>query len=234
MLSECTTRCSNATFRSTIVRVSASASARTSTTVLTSALPSLTRWRRSVTTETPAPAPVRDRSRYSLRNMVLSLVIVLGIVVLFVVLLPRPHYDAVKEINPTQAILSAQRVAPYHAVAPTGLSKKWRATSATVTGPDEKHVVHLHIGYVSPKGAYVGFEESNEDRIPFVELETAHGKFKGQVIINGQTWDKRFSSNQNDYAIDRTENGVTFVISGNSVSTDDPYAELTELAASLR
>jgi hypothetical protein len=178
--------------------------------------------------------PVRDRSRYSFANMALSLGIIVGIVVLLVVLLPRPHYDAVKEIDPTQAILSAQRVAPYKAIAPTGLPDTWRATSATVTGPDEHHVVHLHVGYVSPQGAYVAVEESNADAIPFIELESAHGKFKGQVVINGQTWDKRFSANQSDYALDRTENGVTVVVSGSSVSKDDPYAELTQLAASLR
>src|SRR4051795_7152621 len=172
MRSGCTTRCSSAASLSITDRASGSGLARTSTTPLTSALRSWMRWRRSVSTETPAPTPVRDRSRYSLTNMALSLGIIVGIVVLLVVLLPRPHYDAVKEIDPRQAILSAQRVAPYHVVAPTGLPDTWRATSATVTGPDEDHVVHLHVGYVTPKGAYVAVEESNTEAIPFIELES--------------------------------------------------------------
>jgi hypothetical protein len=177
----------------------------------------------------------RDRSRYSVTNMLLSIAIVLGIAVLLVVLLPRPHYDAVKPIDPTVAIVSAQRVAPYTVQVPTGLAAGWRPTSAQVNGPNTKHVVHLHIGYVSPKGAYVALEESNTEAIPFIELESSHGRLQGQVVINGVAWNKRFSANQTDYAIDRTDsNGVTIVISGSSLSKPDPYAELVELASSLR
>ncbi|MFL6238758.1 MAG: DUF4245 domain-containing protein [Actinomycetes bacterium] len=178
--------------------------------------------------------PVRVTSRYSLRNMALSIGVVLGIVVLLVVLLPRPHYDAVKQVDPREAILSAQRVAPYHVLVPTGLPAGWRATSAQVTGPDDHHVVHLHIGYVSPRGAYVALEESNQAATPFIELESAHGKFRGQAPVNGQTWEQRFSANQSEYSLDRTDpSGVTVVVGGSSVARDAPYAELMQLVDSL-
>src|SRR4051812_5879474 len=97
-------------FPSTTGRASAFGSVRTSTTPLRSARPSSTRWWRSVATEV-RPA---TRSRYSFMSMGLSLGIVLGIVVLAVVLLPRAHYEAVKQIDPTEPIVAAQRVASYH------------------------------------------------------------------------------------------------------------------------
>lgn len=176
-----------------------------------------------------------DRAaRHSLTNMVLSIGVVVGIVVLVVVLTPRPHDNSVKEIDPTQAIAAARRVAAYPVLAPVGLPTSWRATSATVSGPDAKRIVQLHIGFVSPKGAYVALEESNGPAIPFIELQSTHGRFTGQVVIDGVTWDQRFSSNQKDYAIDRTDaNGVTIVISGSSVSKQNPYDELIALASSL-
>lgn len=178
---------------------------------------------------------VADRaSRYSLTNMVLAIGVVIGIVVVFVVLTPRPHYNSVREIDPAQAITAARRVAPYPVLAPVGLPASWRATSATVTGPDAKRIVQLHIGYVSPKGAYVALEESNAPATPFIELQSTHGRLMGQIVIDGISWDERFSSNQKQYAIDRTDaNGVTIVITGNSVSKQNPYDELKALASSL-
>jgi hypothetical protein len=180
-------------------------------------------------------APPGARSRYGIANVALAVGVVLGIVVLLVVLLPRPHYDAVKPIDPTEAIRSAQRVAPYHVFVPTALPQAWRATSARVDGPDAHHVVHLHIGYVSPGGAYVALEESNEPAGPFIALETVKGKPLGQLLINGHTWDERFSANQSEYSLARTAtDGVSIVVAGNSVTTHDPYAELAELVTSLR
>jgi hypothetical protein len=169
------------------------------------------------------------RSRYSFTSMAMSLGIVLGIVVLAVVLLPRAHYEAVKQIDPTEAILAAQRVAPYHVLAPLGLSSSWQPTSARVEGPDEKHVVHMHIGYYTPRGAYAAVEESNGDRVPFLELETAHGKFTGQQTIGGKVWEMRYSANQKERSLDLvTADGATVVVTGSA-----QYDELAQLAASL-
>lgn len=179
--------------------------------------------------EPPAPT----RSRYSFTNMTLSLGIVLGIVVLIVLLFPRPHYNAVKPIAASelnQTIASAQRVAPYHVVVPTGLPSTWQPTSARVEGPDEEHVVQMHIGYYTPAGAYAAIEESNGSRAPFVELETAHGKFMGQLTIGNVAWEKRYSANQKERSLDLlTSDGATVVVTGSA-----QYDELAQLAASLR
>lgn len=165
--------------------------------------------------------------------MALSLGIVLGLVILAVVLLPRPHYNAVKPIDQSalgQAIASAQRVAPYRVVVPTGLPSSWQPTSARVEGPNEKHVVHLHIGFYSPKGNYVTLEESNDDAASFIKLETAHGKFIGQLTIGDVAWEKRYSANQKDSSLDMgTPDGATVIVTGSA-----DFDELAELAASLR
>jgi hypothetical protein len=162
--------------------------------------------------------------------MAMSLGIVLGIVLLVVVLLPRAHYNAVKQIDPTEAIVGGQRVAPYHVLAPSGLPSSWQATSARVEGPDDKHVVHLHIGYYTPRGAYAAVEESNGDRVPFLELETAHGKLTGQRTIGTTSWETRYSANQKDRSLDVvTPDGATVIVTGSA-----QYDELAELAASLR
>jgi len=170
------------------------------------------------------------RSRYSFASMALSLGIVLGIVVLVVLLLPRSHYNAVKQIDPTEVIVAAQRVAPYHVLAPSGLPSSWQPTSARVEGPDEQHVVHLHVGYYTPRGAYAAVEESNGDRVPFLELETAHGKLTGQRPIGTAVWETRYSANQKDRSLDvRTRDGATVIVTGSA-----QYDELAQLAASLR
>ena len=45
------------------------------------------------------------------------------------------HYNAVKQIDPAEVIVAAQRVAPYHVLAPSGLPSSWQPTSARVEGP---------------------------------------------------------------------------------------------------
>jgi hypothetical protein len=170
------------------------------------------------------------RPRYSFTNMALSLGIVLGIVVLAVVLLPRPHYDAVKQIDPTQPIRAAQRYAHYHVLAPETLPATWRPTSANVYGPDAQHVVHLHIGYYTPDRAYVTLEESDGASIPFVELETAHGKGTGERTIGGVVWHTAYSANQKQRSLWQvTADGATVIVTGSA-----SYDELTVLAMSLR
>jgi hypothetical protein len=178
------------------------------------------------TTETRA----RGRNRYSFASMGLSLGIVVAIVVVLVVLLPRPHYNAVKEINPAESIASAQRVASYHVLVPTNMPSTWRATSAGVSGPDEHHVVHLHIGYYTPQEHYAAIEEANADRVAFIELETSHGKGRGSMTIGADVWEKTYSSNQKQNSLIRTtSDGATVIVTGSA-----GYDELAVLAASLR
>jgi hypothetical protein len=165
--------------------------------------------------------------------MALSLGIVLGIVLLVVLLFPRAHYNAVKPIAAselTQTIASAQRVAPYHVVVPARLPSTWQPTSARVSGPDDRHVVQLHIGYYTPAGAYAALEESNGSRVPFIELETAHGKFMGQLTIGSVAWEKRYSANQKERSLNLLmSDGATVIVTGSA-----QYDELAQLAASLR
>ena len=165
--------------------------------------------------------------------MLMSLGVVLAVVLFVVFVLPRPHYDAVKPIDPTQMtqiLTSAKRAAPYHLRVPTGLPDRWRPTSADVTGPNDRHVVHLHIGYVTPANDYAALEESNDARVPFIELETAHGKLTGQRVVAGQVWETRYSANQKENSLDLTgSDGVTMIVTGNA-----SYDELAELTASLR
>jgi hypothetical protein len=173
---------------------------------------------------------VRVRERYTFRNMVLSLGIVIGIVVLAVVLLPRPHYNSVKEIDPTQAVLSAQRVARYHVVSPVNLPSSWRATSVKLSGPDEHHVVELHIGYYTPAGQYATVEEADAPRVKFIELQTEHGRGAGSITIGSDVWEKAYSANQKQSSLLRTTaEGVTIIVTGSA-----GYDELAVLAASLR
>lgn len=184
------------------------------------------RWPRSVAAEQRTVV----RNRYSFTNMGLSLGVVLGIVVLTVVLLPRAHYDAVKQIDPTEAIVAATRVAGYHVVAPADLSSTWRPTSARVDGPDANHVVHLHIGYYTPRSSYAALEESNAASVPFIELETAHGKLTGVRNVGGVEWQTRYSANQKQNSLVQVQpDGATVIVTGSA-----SFDELAELAASLR
>jgi uncharacterized protein DUF4245 len=177
------------------------------------------------------PTPPRRSETRSTSNLVRALGVVLALTVITVLLLQGHHTNAVRPIDPTSAINEARRVAPYDVLAPAGLSKGWRPTSArlaTPTATRRKVPVHLHIGYVTPKEQYLALEESNAASAAFISTETDHGRKGNKVLIGGTEWRRYLSADGSTRSLVLDRHGATVVLTG---TADE--AELEEFAASL-
>lgn len=172
------------------------------------------------------------RTGYKVSNMLIALGVMLAIIVAVVFLVPRRSYDAVKVVDTSTVIQSAQRLAPYHVLVPSTLPIGWRSTSVRLSPPQrEGDPVGLHIGYVTPgtPTQYAALEESNAESLAFIKLMTQHGKYAGAKIINGLLWEQRYSAERDVRSLNRTFGVVTVVVTGTA-----SYDELAVLASSLR
>jgi hypothetical protein len=160
--------------------------------------------------------------------MVLSLGLVAIAVVLFVGLTPRRHYDAVHQIDYSAPLRDAQNVAPFHIFAPTGLSPGWRPTSVRYDGNVHGRA-QWHLGFVSPKDAYVGLEETNGPSRDFIFNLSNRGLKDGTMVVDGAVWDRYLRNARSVRSIARVEGNVTILITGTAT-----YDELGELATTLR
>ena len=167
------------------------------------------------------------RTTRSLRDLVVSLGIVLAIVGFLVLFVPRPNTDAVRVVDYTPLLTQARSDAPYPIVAPVGLSERWRTTSVRYE-PDETATT-WHLGFVTPHDAYAGVEQSNGPPRAFVQEMTNYGAAEGTTEINGLTWERRLRESKAQRSLVLAQDNVTTIVTGTA-----GWDELQELAAALR
>lgn len=175
---------------------------------------------------TGRPAP---RMRQTVRDMVISMAVVLGIVGIFVAASWRPTPDPVRVVDPAPVVAAAAASADFTVLKPTGLSDGWRPTSArweptTASGA----VPVLHIGYVTPADQYAQVTQARMDYAPYLAEQTGRGVAEGPQQIRDLTW-VRMTGDNDDRSLVLTQDGVTTVVYGSA-----GWDELTTLAASLR
>jgi hypothetical protein len=166
------------------------------------------------------------RMRQTVRDMVISMLVVSGAVLLLVFPWNRSQPDPVRVIDPTPVITGARATEPWPVLAPVGLASTWRCTSARITtAGDGQDVVHL--GYVTPGTTYVGLEQSATKELTFVAEQTVGGSPTGSATLAGVTWQKYESTDGKHVSYVRRADGATYVATGSD------WAELTTFTTSL-
>lgn len=170
------------------------------------------------------------RSRQSVRDMILSMLAVGGVVAVAYVFVPHSEGDGVQPVQYQVAAASAKRAAPFPLLSPEGLPQKWRATSveyhdASSKGSDGHSSWHL--GFVTPSGQYAAVEQSDAPREEFLAAQVAGGAADGTAAVSGATWDKVQGAKARALAV--PSGTATTLVTGTA-----SYEELTELARALK
>ena len=150
----------------------------------------------------------------SVRDMVLSLGVVLAFVAMLLLVTFRQSEDPVKVVDSTAVRQGVATSAPYKAVLPKDV-KGWRVTSARVALPGD-----------NPFGWSIGFY--NRDASRYLREEKADGDEVGKTNVGGVEWTKLQREDQSRRWLANTRNGVTTLIAGTG-----EFAELEKLANSL-
>ena len=167
------------------------------------------------------------RMRQTVRDMLISMLVVSGAVVLLVAPWDRSQPDPVRVVDPTSVVVGARATEPWPVLTPVGLPATWRCTIARVlTAGDGQDVVHL--GYLTPTTTSVGLDQSATRQLSFVRDQTLNAQPTGSAVIGGVTWQKLETPDGKRRAYVRAADGVTYVVSGGASWTD-----LTTFTASL-
>ncbi|MFI6443283.1 DUF4245 domain-containing protein [Kitasatospora sp. NPDC050543] len=170
------------------------------------------------------------RGRQTVRDMVLSMLAVCGVVAVAYAFGPHSSGDGVHVVEYRTAAASAKRAAPYPLLAPEGLPEKWRATSveyrpAGRAGSDGHSTWHL--GFVTPSGQYAAVEQSDAPRDDVLADKVHDAKSDGSATVGGRDWERVQGAKDRALAV-QSGKAVTLVTGTAS------YEELTQLAQALK
>ena len=149
-----------------------------------------------------------------------------------VVAIPAPHAAEPVAISYRTDQDALARLAPYPAVAPSGLPAAWQPVGSglAVGGANGAGTVTWHLDYATPDGTLASLEETNADAAAFVRRMTNSGTALPPSPVNQQTWNRSATPARGQRSMYLTSPaGFTVVVTGNA-----GWAELRRLAASLR
>jgi hypothetical protein len=179
------------------------------------------------TTPTAAPAPERRRGRFSVRDVALSMGVL--IVPIFVVILGFQFLgaDPVARVDPAEAYGRAESAGGFAVLRAEGLPEEWVTTAAA--SQLDKGVTTLRVGLVAPSGKFARFAQSDRPVARMVADELGGTpRSTGAVELGGQVW-LRYPGRGQEQALVSVRPDSVVIVTG---TAED--AELRALAASLR
>lgn len=180
----------------------------------------------STVTEAPVSSPRRKRGTENVRDMVLSLLACLVVVVPVWYLAQPPSSDSkgIRPVDPSADVRAFAAAAPGVPV-PTAVPRGWTATSSTLEGTS------LRIGYVTPGDGYVEYAAQKGGADAFVTQQTGHGT-PGSTLRVGSRAFRVWSASGDHTSLVLTGSGGSVVVGGLRETADDEL--LSALASSLR
>lgn len=176
------------------------------------------------------PLSSKERQRLRTPANLWRALIPLLIVVALLVLWQRagqPKSDGVHVVDTAAPIAAASAQAGFPLVVPNGLGSDWRPTSTEFLPASSAAAASFRIGYVTPRGRYAEFLESN-DAADAVAARYGPLSEDGTATVGSSTWTKERASDGTTL-LRHTIGQVTVLVRGNADLT-----ELEQLAASLR
>lgn len=169
------------------------------------------------------------RYRRSASGMVGAMLVSLAVIAAFVafrgIVRTQPQSPPVEPVDYQQTLHYARGQADFPLLGPASLPKGWRATSVSFV----PRPVRWHLGVLTDKEKYVGLEQARDsvgDLVDtYVDPQAARG---GSVRIGGSVW-QSWSDTGGDYALTRSEGGVTTLVVGTAGS-----GVITDYVKSLR
>jgi hypothetical protein len=170
----------------------------------------------------------RKRLRQTARDMLISMLVVSGAVLLLVFPWNRGPSDPIKTVDPAPVIAGARASESWPVMAPTGAPATWRCTSARISTASDGQDV-LHLGYLTPSTEYVGLEQSATKELSFVREQTLKGDKTGTRVVAGTTWTTYETADGTHRSLVLVQDGATYVVTGTAT-----WDDLTTFTASLR
>ncbi|WP_239308412.1 DUF4245 domain-containing protein [Frankia sp. Cj3] len=179
----------------------------------------------------------RRRGQETIRDMLLSLGVVMAGVALFTLFMPRGDADSVVAVDTAAPLAAFARVAPFGVAEPTGLPGYWKATSIRTQAPpgaSRADVIELRIGYVVDRPGNRTYAQLNQGNArDAVKRVLADRPVTGTVDLAGAPWQER-RDDAGHLALTRQVGDVILIVSDGGGRSGASLTDLGTLAASLR
>ena len=134
--------------------------------------------------------PTAPKSRYSMgstKNLVLSLLAVLGMVAVLILLVPRVNSVSGPAVDVHATAVDVQQRTGWPIVEAVGLPDGWTQTSARYVRTTDGFMT-WHAGYQLPDSTYVAVEQTMDPNRAWIEAQTNRAPKAGTVEAAGRTW----------------------------------------------
>jgi hypothetical protein len=148
-------------------------------------------------TETESEVRRRRSLNTTSRDMVLSMAVIVGLILVFLLLVPRPNKIPERTLDVPAAARNATAELGFSPADPS-LPEGWTARTADVQrGTD--NLPTWHLTYTSPSGFYVGVQQTANATADWEDRQVTDGAERGNTWVAGKTWVVR----------SRTDRGIT-------------------------
>ncbi len=152
----------------------------------------------------------------STKNLVLSLLAVLGMVAVLVLIVPRVSSVSGPPVDVHATAVDVKERSGWPIVEAVGLPEGWTTTSARYVRTTDGFMT-WHAGYQTPSGTYVAVEQTMDPSAKWVEAQTNRAPKIGTLEAGGRTWTKyeRDTKVQNSLLDDpETSGDLTTLVTG--------------------
>jgi hypothetical protein len=178
----------------------------------------------------PPQAQARGRARgsRSVADMIRSLLVVGAVVVVLVLIVPRPSAVSQPPVDVVGVAQGAQPGAGFTLSVPQNLPADWKATSARLLNGTD-NVRTWHAGYQTADAEYAAVEQADKATATWLRANTQDGRPVGTLTVAGVLWTQYLHENRLQRSLLFVHGEVTTLVTGTASWTD-----LATLAASLR
>ncbi|NNC11248.1 DUF4245 domain-containing protein [Planctomonas sp. JC2975] len=185
------------------------------------------------TAERKAQASSDHRRRQTVNNLIYSLLATLGLVIVIVLMVPRPVPEPAASIDYAKIAAQGAGVEPDPLLTPH-LPKDWTSNSAQLRQETDDQVDEWYIGLITPSKEYIGLAQGFNANATWLATQVANTRPVSTTTIDGVKWDiydNRDSSRDvgdAKYALSTTQGKSTVVVYGTASN-----AEFQKLAESV-
>lgn len=149
------------------------------------------------------------RAKQTMNNLILSLLATAALVLIIVLVVPRPTTSLLPHFNYKAAASDAKASSNLPILVPELVAKGWYSNSARWTTQTADGVNNWYVGFVGPKNEYLGFTQAFGSNPTWTMLQLKGDLPTGSKKIDGRTWVNWNSTTVNDPVLTRDHALVT-------------------------
>lgn len=159
------------------------------------------------------------RAKQTLNNLLLSLAATAAIVLILVLVTPRPTTSLIQPVDYKASAQQIKDTTSKPILSPRLLGKGWYSNSARWNSGTADGVDNWYVGFVGPKNQYLGITQAFAANPTWVMLQLKGDLPQGAVTIAGVRWTVWRATTKNDPAKTRDYALVTDIKSGNQTDS---------------